>query len=96
MINSSDQLTVPEIEAVIHPNPINDKGILTISSSLNTLATLKFFSITGEEIAYNNEMFIKKGINQIPLELSSYANGIYLLNINCKEKSIMLKLMVKH
>ena len=71
-------------------------GVLSINSTINTLATLKLFSITGEETAYYEEFPITNGINQIPLELSSYANGIYLLNINYKEKSIMLKIMVKH
>ena len=96
LITSTEQLTVPEIEAVIHPNPINNMGVLSINSTINTLATLKLFSITGEETAYYEEFSITNGINQIPLELSSYANGIYLLNINYKEKSIMLKIMVKH
>jgi len=96
LITSSNQLIVPEIEAVIHPNPINNIGVLSINSTINTLATLKLFSITGEETAFYDEFHITNGINQLPLELSSYANGIYLLNINYKEKSIMLKLMVKH
>jgi len=94
-ITSDLQLIIPDLEAVIHPNPMNDHGILSVNSKINTTSDVKIYSMTGIEID-SRKFTINKGINQLSLDLSDYSNGIYLVNINYEEKSKMLKLMVKH
>ena len=94
-ITTDLQLIIPDLEAVIHPNPMNDNGILSVNSKINTTSDVKIYTMTGIEID-SRKFIIKKGINQLSLDLSDYSNGIYLVNINYKEKSKMLKLMVKH
>lgn len=77
---NNESLSVDEYEMTntlkVYPNPTN--GIFTIESSLNNIETITIVNIQGQLLFQNrfpNETHIE-------LDLSSYAKGVYMVNVN--------------
>ena len=95
VITTDHSLIYQDLDAVIYPNPVNDHCALYINSHIYSMANLKIFNITGEELL-SKEFEINEGDNQLNVDMRSISNGIYLAMINYKGKSKILKLVIKH
>lgn len=83
--NSFDLLN----DIAVYPNPSDN--IFNIDWNTNDTLNIKVFDITGKQI------FTKRNIqnNSYQLDLSGYAQGIYLLNINMNGKTATQKIVKK-
>ncbi len=95
IITTDHSLTYQELDAVIFPNPVNENCTLYINSSIHSMAQLKIFNITGKELLLR-EFTITEGDNQMDIDMRSISNGIYFATLSYKEKSKILKFVIKH
>ncbi len=87
-LNECSNVGIPEISTIngflkvgnVYPNPVVDKGQLTISSTEDCQLTLSLFDLNGKEIKSIGEVEITKGENVISLEHNGVSSGIYFWN----------------
>lgn len=77
-------------EFVIYPNPTN--GIFTIQSQSNdVISEVKLFDLLG------NQILVKKPtLSSVELDLTSYANGIYIVEVTSSDAIITIKKVIKN
>lgn len=64
----------------VHPNPSNEICTLSVRSKHVGLAQIEVFSATGKLVQTNSEP-ITFGINQVPIDVSSFPVGLYFLKV---------------
>ncbi len=69
-------------EVSLFPNPATDYLLIDFQQSAHTKGRLEIISTTGERIFQQN---IEAGQNRLNLNMSGYANGIYLIKISTPE-----------
>jgi hypothetical protein len=82
--------TLEHSEIKIYPNPNN--GVFKILNNSNEqISRLEILNLKGE-IIYELEKIVNK---TIPINISNYPKGIYLLNINKNDKLLMYRIIVQ-
>jgi Zn-dependent metalloprotease len=64
----------------VYPNPSNGQYQLKIMGPQEKMLSLNVYDMMGKTI-YHERIAIQAGDNQLPIDLSHVANGVYLLNI---------------
>ena len=82
-----DEVTVSGLS--IHPNPSN--GIFNINWSQGTPLTIEVYDILGKVVV--KPITTAAGETAYPLDMSSFATGLYLLKLNTGTKQITKKLI---
>ncbi|MEL6559262.1 MAG: S8 family serine peptidase [Bacteroidota bacterium] len=82
---------------IVYPNPSNDgKFFINIFSELNEdEALFRVFDISGREMKGTFVKPLSNGNNQIEIDLTSYAKGMYLLKINAHQLSESQRLLIE-
>jgi hypothetical protein len=86
--NNTSEVTINSINAEeynLYPNPTN--SILTITSTLADIRTVKIIDITGKEVATYNY----NGDSKIYLSMKELANGTYLIRVNDRTPKLVNK-----
>lgn len=84
--NTSDAGTM-----ILFPNPAVTKTTIQISSSSSTvITTLNLFDITGKLIAHHS-IQLHNGINFIPVEVSNFSAGTYLVKLTDSNGTVLAK-----
>jgi hypothetical protein len=77
----------------IYPNPANESCILQFSASFGDKDYLVISNSLGQEISHIN---LPKGAIQFPIELTSFATGIYNVNVYSANAVYHQKIIVNH
>lgn len=83
--NTSDAGTM-----ILFPNPAVAKTTIQISSSSTVMTTLNLFDIAGKLIAHHS-IQLRNGINFIPVELSKFSAGTYLVKLTDNNGTVLAK-----
>jgi CubicO group peptidase (beta-lactamase class C family) len=83
--------SAPAGELTIFPNPASST-ISVSGSSISRDATIKLFSLTGQEM----KVFPMNTGNAIFMDISALSNGLYILNVEDKGKQYRQKVIVRH
>ena len=76
----------------LYPNPTNDKAVLSIVAKQSGIATLHIADVTGR-IVQTTTANLAAGSNELNIDMSSHANGLYYLTINNGSAKHTLKLL---
>ncbi len=79
-INDVEQ-TVQTIR--LNPNPNNGLTVLEVSASSSSEVAIRVVDVTGRELVMMNKELIT-GVNQIGINTSDFANGLYFVSVNNK------------
>ena len=74
---------------VIYPNPANNE--LIVLADQNLFGTIEIFDIRGRKVLETNHSRINQSLN-----ISSFANGVYWVNINTEKGTVRKQLHVSH
>lgn len=83
-----DEVTIQGLS--VYPNP--SKGIFNVSWSEGTPLTMEVYDILGKAVISSFET--PQGATSYPLDMSSFASGLYLLKLNTGERQITKKLIL--
>ena len=77
----------------IVPNPVTNKATVIVTGISSTNAKMTIRDLSGH-VVISKTINIKQGENAIPVNVSSYAPGIYILEISTPEKKYTSKIIV--
>jgi Secretion system C-terminal sorting domain len=77
------------------PNPANDKLYIQWVEKATEAATVVITDISGREL-YNNKVDFSEGAGLFSIDLSSFANGFYIITVKTESLSYSNKLQVVH
>jgi hypothetical protein len=80
-------------DVLLSPNPVNDYTSLTFTSKIAGNVVLKMYDMTGK-LVKNHSIPLKEGANQLPINLRSLSNGIYMLMIQDSDNQILEQIKV--
>ena len=88
---------VHEISMKVVPNPVVNTGQVMINRELPGFVTLSIFDLTGVEVSrlYENNMPAGKSNISLDQVVSKLQGGIYFVRLNCSEKVITRKLVIR-
>lgn len=76
------------------PNPSNGKVAITVEGNVSSELTVTVYNILGETVV--NPVTYKAGTTNMQFDLSSSANGVYLVKIQSKNESTVKHLTITH
>jgi hypothetical protein len=79
-------------EGVIQPNPTNGQSVLWLNLRTKGVGTLQVLNSLGR-IMQQTDVNLEVGLNHIPLDLSSYTHGMYMIVLYSKGKRYLFKLL---
>lgn len=80
MINVSTVVEYKDVITKIFPNPTNHMLYVDYQSASNSTVILKVFDAIGQEIS-NSKMTVVRGNQLLHLDVSDFADGVYIINI---------------
>lgn len=91
---SVEEFLANKLNAVVYPNPSHDgKVYLTFNASDPTLFIIEIYDIVGNKI-YSEALSLNTNARYtLPLNISDFANGIYILNIQSNSNKVRFKLI---
>ncbi len=81
-------------DAVIYPNPANEKVQIAVSSDKKQRMNLSIFDLSGALIQ-TKEFYLDKGANLFVLETGSWKTGTYVIQLTASNQTIHKKLSVQ-
>ncbi len=93
LFNSNGKQLLSHPAMLIYPNPALNEFIIRYNSDKNEKVEINIYSYDGSLIAKRFEN-VKNGLNQIKQNTSSYAQGIYFVNLRSNGKLISLQKLV--
>jgi hypothetical protein len=81
-------------DVVLFPNPSSDKAILSFQSTNNQDAQLNVVNQLGQ-LVISNHVELHEGINNLTIESSEFANGIYFINVQTTHGLLTRKLVIQ-
>jgi hypothetical protein len=91
---SITDILTERINFTAFPNPVNDKITLEFNTNIYSNYSIKLTDIS-EQTVINSQGKTTMGINAIELELSSLANGLYLLHVRVGSENRIIKVIVR-
>ena len=77
----------------VYPNPTNNHITIDLSNTTSDDYSISFSNILGEEV-YSYQAFVN-GAFKKNVDLSSFAKGVYLLNISNSNSSVTERIVVE-
>ncbi|MEG2069940.1 MAG: T9SS type A sorting domain-containing protein, partial [Bacteroidales bacterium] len=78
----------------IYPNPATENVTIIVNSKDNAQAEMNITNMMGQ-VVYNQSIALSNGVNQFNVNVNSFSNGIYLVNIKTKNGVTAQKLIVR-
>jgi hypothetical protein len=92
-------LSTPKVQQVSHasvfPNPAVNKANLTFELTSPSAYTIEVYSITGQRMIVNSTQQIATGQQNVELNTTDLASGVYLIKISTSTSQITKKLIIK-
>lgn len=82
------------IDLSVYPNPNNGVFTLSVSSNAKESASFTLTDVAGKTV-YSEALDIKSGTNEIPVQLSGVAAGVYILRYQQNQTVRAVKLIVE-
>lgn len=80
---------VPENAAIgFYPNPAGDQANLDIFSPQADLLTISIYDMNGKRVAMLRNLEVVAGNNTLPLDLSHFTNGLYVLRLENSDQTL--------
>lgn len=79
----------------VFPNPVNNQAKVQFISGKQTNVTFTVFNYLGKKVEERN-ITATRGVNNIDINASNYANGMYLYSINNGEQVVSKRMVVKN
>lgn len=93
IINTNNSASETSVE--VYPNPASDISYLNVNLTRDTKAVVRVMNATGQVVyEYSNEFNLYEGSNSIVLNTSSYANGLYIVQITTSENTYNRNLII--
>jgi hypothetical protein len=80
VITNKDAENYQDLISKIYPNPANQILFIDYQSSSNSNIKLKIYDALGQEMLMD-KLVTRKGNQQFKLDVSQFANGVYIINI---------------
>jgi choice-of-anchor B domain-containing protein len=95
LLTSSSTKEKEKISLSLYPNPAAKNISLDCESAKEFSAVISVIDVQGKKVFSLNEL-IKRGSNQITIDISRYPSGMYALLITGSEKTILSKKFIKN
>jgi len=94
ILSNTSESFLPEIIRLNdpYPNPFNNSTTLEIQVAKDTKSTLHIYDLKGQGIATFNVQLQKSIMNHYKINFSDFPSGIYFVNIQSSEFSVMKKI----
>ena len=79
----------------IYPNPAKNIVLVTFTSKASQAVTIQLRSISGQ-VMIKKSIILDQNENSIPIELTSIANGLYIVELITADKTYIDKVVVGH
>ena len=79
----------------VYPNPADNFIWIEVVIKKNSHCSLTFFDAAGKQVMQQSKIFIK-GVNTAPVDISSFASGIYTLRVTRLQESDMVIKFIKY
>lgn len=79
----------------IYPNPASDKIMLNLNELKQGAQEILIFDMTGRQVMKEELYIAKSGVNSTALNISTLANGIYMLTMNVPGVGKVIRQFVK-
>ena len=87
------QLTSEKIEVAVYPNPAKNNATIELNLTKEETITINVLSVMGQ-VVYSETLNASAGVQTINLNSSTWADGIYNVNITTNNGSVSRKLEV--
>jgi hypothetical protein len=97
--NSTEAVTIAEVKqnliqnVTVSPNPFAGKFITMINSGQAGKVHVTIYNSSGSKIVEQAGVNVVRGINEFSFNLSNYAAGVYMLEINFGDSKIVKKVI---
>jgi hypothetical protein len=78
----------------LYPNPAKDKATLKFNNEQAGAYTMSLIETTGR-VVYNSTGSALEGENLVEIDLTNYARGIYMLQLNTNGSQQMIRLVIE-
>jgi hypothetical protein len=94
ILSTTSESFLPEIIRLNgpYPNPFNNSTTLEIQVAKDTKSNIYIYDLKGQEVATFYVQFQKSIMNHYKINFSDFPAGIYFVNIQSSEFSIMKKI----
>jgi len=76
----------------VYPNPSNGKYTIEIKSNENKLVNYSVYDYTGRKVKQIQVMLTSNQLNKSQIDISNFANGLYILEVSDGQNTTKLKL----
>lgn len=99
-INLISSVSVKEIAGqdfgiYVSPNPANDFAELNVNSQIETKVSVEVIDVLGKVVHSLKNVKLNDGENNIRLNTSDFAKGLYFINVSSERNKITQKLLVQ-
>jgi len=83
-----------ETESVtVAPNPFSSSFVLSINAKQDGRAQVSIYNSVGAVVKQQTGINLLKGINKIPFNASTFANGVYTLEVNFGDSKVVKRII---
>lgn len=83
-------------QPTITPNPASSSATLHFTSDRSSVVSIRMTNVTGAPV-WSRQCMASEGPNTVPIDhLQHLPTGLYILQINCSEKTTTVKLFIRH
>jgi hypothetical protein len=86
----------PKHVTTIYPNPVQTKGVITVSLDQGSEVTIEFFDLTGKMVKKMSKEYINKGEHQIEFSSTEMKSGVYLCKISTSGWAVAKRIIINH
>jgi hypothetical protein len=90
-----EAIRVPDISAVVRPNPFTDRLLVEISSYVSDDALVTLYDLNGKQLL-NQNVRLYQGTNTVEIENApQLPSGMYILSVNARSQTVRTKVIKK-
>jgi hypothetical protein len=86
----------PKPVTTIFPNPIQTKGVITVSLEQGSEITIEFFDLTGKMVKKMSKEYLVKGKHQIEFSSTEMKSGVYICKISATGWAEAKRIIINH
>jgi len=86
----------PTSVATIYPNPVQTKGVITVTLEQGSEVTIEFFDLTGKKVKEMSKEYLSKGQHQIGFSSTDMKCGVYICKISTSGWAEAKRIIINH
>jgi hypothetical protein len=80
----------------LYPTPSHDSAFIEWTSIQNDTFKIDIWDLKGQQLQTFSQIFSSSGKNQLPINLSRFPNGYYMITITSSKEIFKLPLVISH